>query len=109
MLFKNYIHYSSIRAFLEHLFRADQQYLEKKHALYLFIFLPGFHLTMGGMKGFLSSTFAFQIWEIQIAWSCDVILTISPYSPLGNPSALGVLCRIDNPLEKTPVKAQWVW
>lgn len=97
-----------MRAFLEHLFWADKQYLEK-HALYLFILLPGFHLTMGDMKVFLSSTFAFQICEIQIAWNHDVILTISPYSPVGYSSAVGVLCCIDNPLEKTSVTVQWVW
>lgn len=103
-----YIHYSSMRAFLEHLFWADKQYLEK-HALYLFILLPGFRLTMGDMKVFLSSTFAFQICEIQIAWNHDVILTISPYSSLGYSSAVVVLCCIDNPLEKTSVTARWVW
>lgn len=75
----------------------------------MFIFVPGFHLTMDDMKVFLSSTFAFQICEIQIAWSHDVILMISHYYPLGHSSAVGVLCRIDNPLEKTSVKAQWVW
>lgn len=75
----------------------------------MFIFLPGFHLTMGDMKVFLSSTFAFQICEVQIAQSHDVILTISPYSPLGHSVAGGILCCIDNPLEKTSVKAQGVW
>jgi len=64
---------------------------------------------MGNIKAFLSSTFAFQIFEIQIAWSSDEILTISPHSPLGHCSAVGVLCCIDNPPEKTSVKAQWVW
>lgn len=73
-------------AFLEHLFWAVQQYLEK-HAMYLFIFLPGFHLTMGGMKVFLSSTFAFQICTILMAWKCDIILMISPNSPLGHSTA----------------------
>lgn len=91
-----------MRAFLEHLFLADQQYLER-NALYLFIFLPGFHLTIGDMKVFLSSTFAFQICGIQIAWSHDVILAISPYSPSGRFRAGGVLSCIDISLEKASV------
>lgn len=94
-----------MRAFLERLFLADQQYLHK-NALYLFIFLPSFHLTMGDMKVFLSSTFAFQICEIQIAWSHDVILAISPYSPLGHFRAGGVLCRFDKPLERLQCKSR---
>lgn len=88
-----------MKAFLGHLFWADQQYLEK-HALYLFIFLLGSHLTMGDMKVFLSSTFAFQICEIQIAWSCDVILTISPYSLLGHSSAVEYCAILITPLRR---------